>query len=69
MVSLDVVIEVDGQEVPVLAQVDLSSMRTLRQSLAQALYLSKAVDTQLLYWERGRGWVPQNSKLCLIEAC
>ena len=63
MVSLDVVIEVDGQEVPVLAQADLSSMRTLRQSLAQALCLSKAVDTQLLFWERGRGWVPR------IENC
>jgi hypothetical protein len=55
--SLDVVIEFEGQEVPVLAQVDLTSIRTLRLSLAKALYLTRPVDTQLLYWERGRGYV------------
>ena len=57
MAALDVVVEFDGQEVPVLAQVDLSSMRTLRLSLAKALCMNKPVDTQLLYWERGRGSV------------
>ena len=56
MASLDVVIEFEEQEVPVLAQVDLTSIRTLRLSLAKALYLTRPMDSQLLYWERGRGY-------------
>ena len=49
---LEVVVEIDGHNQPILAQVDIDSIFTLRNSLAHALCLPKPVEGPLMVWDK-----------------
>ena len=51
---IDVVLEVDGLETPILCQIDTSSMDELRNSLTNVLCISKPMEGKVVYWDRGR---------------
>ncbi len=49
---LEVVVEIDGNNQPILAQVDIESVYSLRSSLAHALCLPKPVEGPLMIWDK-----------------
>ncbi len=50
--NLEVVVEIDGSNQPILAQVDIDSIFSLRSSLAHALCLPKPVEGPLMVWDK-----------------